>query len=325
VFVALDAPLPIALGVGGVAAGALLGATVGLMQWLALRRQVSWVGRWVLACTAGGVVALVVGGLVSLALGEVLALLMIGPVYFAFAVGIAVYGAAAGTMQWLILRRHVSRTGWWVLASIVAGLTGRGLGRAVAVGVSLALLDSELDANAAVMPGAVVDAVSTGRMTSQGVKMEEQGSKTQLERVLAALAHGSILLWVPLNIVGGGIIFGRAFVGIGIGIAVALSIWLVMKGRSAYVRGQALQAVVYQVAVVVVTAVGSIVWLVLCVMTWMDFVGGGGPAWAEATLFAFLVGLPVLAILYALWGAVRCLGGHDFRYPIVSKLVGWWI
>jgi uncharacterized Tic20 family protein len=160
-------------------------------------------------------------------------------------------------------------------------------------------------------------------MTSQGRKMEEQGSKTKLERVLAALAHGSILLWVPLNIVGDGIIFG--LVGMGIGIAVTLSIWLAMKGRSAYVRAQALQAVVYQVAVVVVTAVGSIVWLVLCAMIWMDFVGGGGPAWAEATLFAFAVGLPVLAILYALWGAVRCLGGHDFRYAIVSKLVGRWI
>ena len=57
-----------ALGVGGAAAGAMLGAAIGLLQWLVLRRQVSWAGRWVLACTAGGVVALGVGGLVSLAL-----------------------------------------------------------------------------------------------------------------------------------------------------------------------------------------------------------------------------------------------------------------
>ena len=131
--------------------------------------------------------------------------------------------------------------------------------------------------------------------------MEGQGSQTQLERVLAALAHGSI------------------------GIAVALAIWLIMRGRSAYVRGQALQAVVYQAAVVVVTVAGPIVWFFLCLMIWMDFVGGAGPDWAEAALFAFPVVFPVLAILYALWGAVRCLGGHDFRYASVSKLVGRWI
>jgi hypothetical protein len=26
-----------------------------------------------------------------------------------------------------------------------------------------------------------------------------------------------------------------------------------------------------------------------------------------------------LTILYGLWGAVRCLGGHDFRYAIVGN------
>jgi uncharacterized Tic20 family protein len=130
--------------------------------------------------------------------------------------------------------------------------------------------------------------------------MEEQGSKTQLERVLAALAHGSI------------------------GIVGALSIWLVMKGRSAYVRGQALQAVVYQVAVVVLWLVGSIVWVIL----WFGVAGGdigSMPDWVEPVWIAFPVGFAVLAILYALWGAVRCLGGHDFRYAIVGKLVDRWI
>jgi uncharacterized Tic20 family protein len=167
-------------------------------------------------------------------------------------------------------------------------------------------------------------------MTSQGGKMEEQVSKTQLERVLAALAHGSILSWVPLNIVGGTIIglgvvgIGIGVCGIGIGIAVALSIWLVMKGRSDYVRGQALQAVVYQVAVVVITMVHSYAWMLLLAgILQIDL--GSPPRWAGLPLFWIPVGFQVLANLYALWGAVRCLGGHDFRYAIVSKLVGRWI
>ena len=100
--------------------------------------------------------------------------------------------------------------------------------------------------------------------------MEEQGSKTQLERVLAALAHGSILFGVgsillrlvPLGSASGTAV-GLAFAGIGFGIVVALCIWLVMKGKSAYVRGQALQAVVYQFAVVVFTMVWRLAWVLL--------------------------------------------------------------
>ena len=88
--------------------------------------------------------------------------------------------------------------------------------------------------------------------------MEVQGSRTQPERVLAALAHSSILFrLLPLNFVGG------AYIGLGIGIAVALSIWFAMKGKSGYVKGQALQAVVYQVAVVVVTMVWGYAWVLL--------------------------------------------------------------
>ncbi len=154
--------------------------------------------------------------------------------------------------------------------------------------------------------------------------MEEQGSKTQPERVLAALAHGSILLrLVSLDIVVGTMV-GLGYVAIGIGIAVALSIWLVMKGKSAYVRGQALQAVVYQVAVVVVTMVWGFAWVPLLAGIFLIDLGSP-PRWAGLPLLWIPLGFQVLANLYALLGAVRCLGGHDFRYAIVSKLVGRWI
>ena len=149
--------------------------------------------------------------------------------------------------------------------------------------------------------------------------MEVQGSKTQLERVLAALAHSSTLFrLLPLNFVGG------AYIGLGIGIAVALSIWFAMKGKSGYVRGQALQAVVYQVAVVVVAMVWGYAWVLLAAGIFMIDLGSP-PRWVGIPLFWIPIGFQWLAILYALWGAMRCLGGHDFRYVIVSKLVGRWL
>jgi hypothetical protein len=139
--------------------------------------------------------------------------------------------------------------------------------------------------------------------------MEEQGSTSQHERVLAALAHGSILL--------------AAAFGVG-GIVAALLIWLLQRGKSAYVAAQALQALDYQTAVLVITVVGGVGWLIL----WFAVAGGdigSMPDWVVPVWIAFPIGVLGPSILYALWGAVRSLGGHDFRYAIVSKLVGRWI
>ena len=65
----------------------------------------------------------------------------------------------------------------------------------------------------------------------------------QDERVLAGLAHGSIVLGVLTN-------------GIG-GIGVALAIWLTQWHKSAHVARQSLQALVYQVAA---TVIGWLAW-----------------------------------------------------------------
>jgi len=96
---------------GNAAIGAGLGAGVGIMQWLILRRQVSRAGWWVLASIVGLAVAPVVGTAVALAGGY-----SITPESFGVLVGwivvAAVGGAMAGIMQWLILRRQVSRAGW---------------------------------------------------------------------------------------------------------------------------------------------------------------------------------------------------------------------
>jgi hypothetical protein len=105
------------------------------------RAQVGW-GFWlwwVLASTVGFAVGSAVTRFVGLvgyfAGGET--------VVGAFAVGGAVGGALIGIAQWLVLRKRVSRSGWWVLASIV--------GFAVGFAVAIAMLDS--------MDGAAVGAV----------------------------------------------------------------------------------------------------------------------------------------------------------------------
>jgi hypothetical protein len=41
--------------------------------------------------------------------------------------------------------------------------------------------------------------------------------------------------------------------------------------------------------------------------------------WAGLILMIVPPGIWGLIILYGLWGAGRCLGGHDFKYAIIGK------
>nr|NIV37945.1 DUF4870 domain-containing protein [Anaerolineae bacterium] len=68
--------------------------------------------------------------------------------------------------------------------------------------------------------------------------MSEQLAPTQDERVLAGLAHGSILLGLFTSGVGG--------------IIAALVIWATQKEKSAYAAAQALQSMVYQAVTFVI-------------------------------------------------------------------------
>jgi hypothetical protein len=134
------------------------------------------------------------------------------------------------------------------------------------------------------------------------------------ERSLAGLAHASIVLGLFTNGVGG--------------ILAALVIWLTQREKSAYVAAQALQALVYQVLVLAVTMAAWCCWGAL----WMAMIfvplfadpaafEASPPATLWAGLFLMVVPLAIWAvtILYGLWGAARCLGGHDFEYAIVGS------
>jgi len=112
-----------------------VGAGVGILQWLVLRPRVSRSGWWVLASILG----LAVAGFVSTAV----ALAGAYEIPLGFAVFGFVGGAMAGLMQWFVLRRQVSRAGWWVLASTVSwavvGLVAEGMiRRLLTFGVGLA-------------------------------------------------------------------------------------------------------------------------------------------------------------------------------------------
>lgn len=93
----------------------MVGVCIGGMQWLILRRYTLGADIWVLATAAAWPLCYAFIGLaIRGAIG-------IGDIPFAgaitWAITFALIGAALGGIQWLVLRRHFSRAGRWVLAS----------------------------------------------------------------------------------------------------------------------------------------------------------------------------------------------------------------
>lgn len=135
------------------------------------------------------------------------------------------------------------------------------------------------------------------------------GKVTQDELTMAALAHAGILLGLITN-------------GLG-GIAVALAIWLYERERSAWVSFQALQALVFQLALLAVTLLAG---------------GAVGVAWAVVgVLAALIVGLclippalvltlllaviPLGGLVYGLYAAYETYNGREFRYWLVADFL----
>ena len=132
--------------------GIMIGIGVGILQWLVLRRRVSGVGWWVLASAAAGAVIFLaenIGYSESLSFGALLR----------YAVVVALSGAVAGILQWLVLRGKVSRAGWWVLASTVGWVLAKTVSRAIP-------WDETGDINfmPLVVTGAVLGAVTGGAL-----------------------------------------------------------------------------------------------------------------------------------------------------------------
>lgn len=144
--------------------------------------------------------------------------------------------------------------------------------------------------------------------------MTEQVVIKQDERMLAGLAHGSIFL---------GLFTG----GIG-GIVAALVIWLTQREKSAYVTGQALQALVYQALTFLVTMAvwccWGLLWLVSILQPLIanpEAYDNAPPAglWVGLILMFIPLGVWGLTILYGLYGAARSFSGHDFKYIVIGN------
>jgi hypothetical protein len=85
---------------------------------------------WVVASSVGLALGFAAGFAVGFAIGGALSAIASQGVFG------AVVGASVGTMQWLVLRRKVSRAGWWVLASTLGMGVGFALVRAATPMVS---------------------------------------------------------------------------------------------------------------------------------------------------------------------------------------------
>lgn len=143
---------------------------------------------------------------------------------------------------------------------------------------------------------------------------QEVTAPTQDERVMAALAHGSILLGIFTS-------------GIG-GIVTALVIWLVQKDKSRYVAFQALQSLVYQAGSMVLMILSWCCWFAL-LMALMFVPLSMNPEAYEATppagmwVAMALMFVPFavwgLFILYGLWATIRTFDGRDFEYLIIGR------
>ena len=151
----------------------------------------------------------------------------------------------------------------------------------------------------------------------------EHPSPSQDERNWAMLAHLSALLTVFTALATGG-------PGYVVALAVPLGLYLYFSRRSEHVAFHALQATVFQalagVAYVAVAALAGAIlataWAVTGVLTVLVVGLFLLPVALGLTFItaAELLGLPVLALAYALRGAFLTYEGHDFSYPLVGPL-----
>ncbi len=131
----------------------------------------------------------------------------------------------------------------------------------------------------------------------------------QDERIIAALAHISVLL--PL-----------------IGVIAPIVIWVTQKERSRFVAFQALQAIAYQLLLVLIWFGGMACYMGSFVLT----IFGGvilsaritGPGVAFFLPFVLLFGILLLMLVFVIYGivaAVLTFQGKDFRYALIGQWV----
>jgi uncharacterized Tic20 family protein len=144
---------------------------------------------------------------------------------------------------------------------------------------------------------------------------EQAPAPNQNDRIMAALAHISALL--PF-----------------MGVIAPIIIWVTQKEKSEYVAFQALQAVAYQLVMILAWFVGMGCYMLsfFSMFLTIPFAGdssgpvsrGAAPFFLIGTLFPFLIfGLifigGFLFVIYGVIGAVQVFRGKDFRYIFLGN------
>jgi uncharacterized Tic20 family protein len=139
--------------------------------------------------------------------------------------------------------------------------------------------------------------------------MENKIEHSQEERLLAAIAHASVI-------------------ASGIGIVVGLVVYLTEKEKSVWAAGQALQAVFYQLAGLALLALVWVGWTVFYLIVIFALVESDMDSEAPPTAFWFSLAtmccplfISIAWVLYGFYGAIRTWMGNDFRYILIGRLV----
>ena len=138
----------------------------------------------------------------------------------------------------------------------------------------------------------------------------DQENKNVENRLLAALAHGSVAAQ-------------------GIGILVGVFVYISQRDKSRYAAFQALQAAVFQLINLIIIMGMWLVWGVFYGLSMIPLIqqadknpDAAPPAIFWISLISMVIPLifMLLVSLYGLWGAVRTWQGKDFRYLLLG---GW--
>jgi uncharacterized protein len=134
---------------------------------------------------------------------------------------------------------------------------------------------------------------------------------SQDERTLAALAHISVLL--PL-----------------MGVIAPIVIWVTQKDRSRFVAFQSLQAIAYQLLMVVIWFVGIACYMGSFFLTFFSFmmpgssIEPGGPPlffFIPFVVFFGILAMMFVMVIYGIVAAVLIFQGKDFRYILIGQLI----
>lgn len=140
--------------------------------------------------------------------------------------------------------------------------------------------------------------------------MTTKNNYTQDERLMAALAHGSIIA-------------GQ------MGIIAAIAVYLTQKDKSLYAARQAAQAAVYQLVGFLVIILGWACWGVFYAATFIPIINDPNQ-FNDAPPPIFWVGMvsmicPFILMgiwgFYGIFGAIQAWMGKDFKYAVIGNII----